>query len=253
MGHASSLDQAIQSLFHFERLLSDQPVLQRLDAELNTVIRVLPLPRESSVVRRLWAGLFMTGLFRLARRFDLSAPTQMNFDFPAPPYAAEYLRIFGPCVRFDEPHTDFVVDKEMLAVPAPNGDPELFRAMREIAERRITRLTNNLSYATRVRDFISKHGPPCGIEMKTVAAGLGLSVRSLRRRLAEEGHTYNAIAKKTLASIAKERLGCKRYTIQEVAYEMGFADATGFHHAFSTTAAKALDGSDSTCVPSGAF
>jgi AraC-like DNA-binding protein len=68
--------------------------------------------------------------------------------------------------------------------------------------------------------------------MSRVARTLGLSRRSLRRRLVSEGSSYKTIVKEALAIVAKHYLREKRLTIQETAYEMGFADTSTFHRAF---------------------
>jgi AraC-like DNA-binding protein len=68
--------------------------------------------------------------------------------------------------------------------------------------------------------------------MEQVAHALGLSVRSLRRRLADEGQSYAAIANEALTIVAKHLLRDRQRTIQETAYEMGFADTSSFHRAF---------------------
>jgi AraC-like DNA-binding protein len=233
VAHASCLGQALESLLHYEHLLSDDPILQRSDGEHSTTIRVLPLAGQSPLVRRFWAELFMAALFRLVRRFDYRAqPDSMTFEFPAPPYYPEYTRIFGSSVSFEQRHTEIVIDRALLTAPAPERDDELYKAMREIAERRSMRLAHNTLYAIRVRQFLLQQAQPYRVEMQTVASGLDLSVRSLRRRLAIEGRSYSAIVNETLATIAKALLTNARYTIQEIAYELGFSDATAFHHAF---------------------
>ncbi|MFM2416817.1 MAG: hypothetical protein RL385_1540, partial [Pseudomonadota bacterium] len=61
---------------------------------------------------------------------------------------------------------------------------------------------------------------------------LGLSARSLRRRLSEEGLTYSAVTEEALSIVAKRLLRVGRLSIQEAAFEMGFSDTTTFHRAF---------------------
>ena len=68
--------------------------------------------------------------------------------------------------------------------------------------------------------------------MNAAARALGLSVRSLRRRLAEEGRAYHDIASDALAAVAKQFLEDGQHTIQETAYEMGFSAPSTFHRAF---------------------
>ena len=233
IAHASCLGHALESLFQYQGLLSDDPILQRLEGEQTASLRVLPLAEQTLTVRRLWAELLMSSLFRLLRRFEPGAqPERVSFEFAAPPYSYEYMRIFGSGVRFEQLYTEIVIDRALLAAQAPERDEELHKAVQELAERQVMRLTHSTPYATRVSQFLSQHARPYQIEMQTVANALGLSVRSLRRRLAIEGHSYNKVVSETLAAIAKRLLSNRRYTIQEVAYEMGFTDTTAFHHAF---------------------
>ena len=69
-------------------------------------------------------------------------------------------------------------------------------------------------------------------DMTSVARALGMSVRSLHRRLAAEGKSYNDVANEALALFAKQALCSPQRSIQETAHEMGFSDARSFHRAF---------------------
>jgi AraC-like DNA-binding protein len=68
--------------------------------------------------------------------------------------------------------------------------------------------------------------------MPMVASALGVSERSLRRHLTEEGKPYPRLVNEALAVLAKSHLLDERRTIAETALELGFADNTAFHRAF---------------------
>jgi AraC-like DNA-binding protein len=59
-----------------------------------------------------------------------------------------------------------------------------------------------------------------------------MSVRSLRRRLADEGASYKVLFDEALAVAAMRMLGDSRRTIQDIALAMGFSDPSAFHRAF---------------------
>jgi len=68
--------------------------------------------------------------------------------------------------------------------------------------------------------------------MFTVARALSISTRTLRRRLAAEGTSYDAVAHATLAHRARTLLAVERRTIRETALALGYSDASAFHRAF---------------------
>ena len=84
----------------------------------------------------------------------------------------------------------------------------------------------------RARDFLVREGWPHKTDMQSVARALDLSVRSLRRRLDEEGRSYGEVLNEALAIVAKDLLRDPRRTVPEIAYAMGFSDASAFYRAF---------------------
>jgi AraC-like DNA-binding protein len=78
--------------------------------------------------------------------------------------------------------------------------------------------------------FIAR--PPLGgaPDMKAVARDLGMSERSLRRRLTEEGVSFKSVLNDAFGTAATWLL--TKQTIQETAHAMGFSDPTAFHRAF---------------------
>ena len=74
---------------------------------------------------------------------------------------------------------------------------------------------------------------PAGAPMPEVAAGLGLSERSLRRRLAAEGIGYRELLDEVRDSVARELLGGRAtIPVGDLAVRLGYADATSFIVAF---------------------
>jgi AraC-like DNA-binding protein len=87
-------------------------------------------------------------------------------------------------------------------------------------------------YAMRVRELLVEKAWPDRMDMKSVAKAMEISERSLRRRLAAEGRSYDDISSEALAIVARHFLRDPRRTIGEIAYEMGFSDTSAFHRAF---------------------
>jgi AraC-like DNA-binding protein len=233
IGYAATLRQSFESLTQFQRLLADETSYELIESKDHVIVRSVGVPAEGLRVRRFTEEMLVTGMFRLIRSFSVRArPELVSFAYAAPPYHCEYARMFEGAERFEQPFTGIVFDRELMNSTSLHKDDDVHGALRSIAERRVLRLTQQTSYAVRVREHLVQQGPACKAVMASVACSLGLSVRSLRRRLAAEGRTYDSIVNDALASIAKHLLRDKQHTVQEVAYEMRFSDTAAFHRAF---------------------
>jgi AraC-like DNA-binding protein len=65
-----------------------------------------------------------------------------------------------------------------------------------------------------------------------VARELGMSERSLQRRLGELGYTYNALADEVREATARLYLEQPDMALAEIGYLLGFADQSTFNRAF---------------------
>ena len=233
VSHARTLRQAFESLQHFHPLLVDHATFQLQERGNKVMVMTALAPGESPRIQRFLAEMKMVGFFRLLRMFNPHArPDRASFAYPAPSYRADYRRILEGTECFDQRVTALEFDRALMGSVSPHSDEDVHNALRSIAERRILRLTQRTPFALRVRDLMVQCPPGERLEMKNIARSLGLSVRSLRRRLSAEGQTYNAVANDALAIVAKDLVRQPRRTIQETAFEMGFSDASAFNRAF---------------------
>ena len=232
MAHAASLRDAFELLTKYYPLLTDERRFDLLEEGAHVVVRFAGRPGETPVMRRFTAEMFTAGLLRVIRSFATAArPERVCFNYPEPGYRAEYTRVFDGAEHFDQPFTGIVFDRAWMSAASLHKDEDVEGALRSIAEQRVLRLTQQAPFKLRVRELLLKQ-PAHGADMDAVAQRLGLSVRSLRRKLAAEGESYEAIANEARATIAKQLLRDRGLSIQDAAFEMGFADANSFHRAF---------------------
>jgi AraC-like DNA-binding protein len=233
IAHSATLRQAFESLRRFHRLLSDQPSFGISEHGDKVTVQCFHQPGASLRVQRFASEMMLMGVARLIRSFSAQARVDaVSFEYPMPDYHSEYTRLFGLAACFEQPFTGIVFDRALMNMMSPNRDEDVHDALRAIAERRIRRLTQLTPFTSRVRDLLVEQARTEQPDMNGVARALGLSRRSLRRRLVAEGSSYKAIVKEALAIVAKQYLRERGLTIQETAYEMGFADTSTFHRAF---------------------
>jgi AraC-like DNA-binding protein len=234
ISHSPNLRTGFETLFAYQRLMTDEMSYELVEEGEHVSFQLSSVPTLAPRLRRFIVEMEAVGIYRLMRTFGANVgPERVRFAYAAPDYHSEYLRIFQgvECV-FDQPHSSLIFSRALMNNVPPNKDDEVRSALQSIASRRVLRLTKSTPYAVRSREEIVKLGPRVRSDMGQVARALGMSVRSLRRRLEAEGASFNAIVNEAAAMIAKDLLEIKQKTIQETAFEMGFADAAGFHRAF---------------------
>lgn len=235
VAHAATLRQAFAALDQFHGVLTDQQSYQLEERDGEVTVRCVVVLGESARLRRFSSEMVLGGWFRLIRSFNTHARLQrLCFAFPAPAYREEYTRVFGHEGHFEQEFSGIVFQSSLMDAPAPHNDNDVLQALQAVAERRLMRIKQRKSHAAQVRETLLQERWPQRADMGSVARALGISERSLRRRLAAEGTSYGEVVNQALAMVAKRALLDRRVTIQETAYRMGFSDASTFHRAFKS-------------------
>lgn len=230
---SANLAEALGHLEQFHWLLCDEVNFRVQEQEGLVIVQTIKVTGASARVQRLVAEMIAVGLTRLVRAFRSNAPIErVSFDYPAPAYVSEYTRIFGARVRFEQPYCGLAFERALLAATSPFVDAEFHRNLRNFTERRIGELNQQASYHSRVRALLIQAGSQRSVNMQTVARGLGICDRTLRRRLSAEGTSYDAVASDAWMTIAKAQLLDPQRTIKETAADLGFGDRRAFHRAF---------------------
>lgn len=123
-----------------------------------------------------------------------------------------------------------VVDAHAVDRPMPTASPEasavLLRECADLLEHRRSRS----GLGSRVRDALLASAGT-GPTQPQIAREMGMSVRTLRRRLEEEGTSYRAVVAETYGGVAEELLRAG-LPVERVARRLGYADASSFTVAF---------------------
>ncbi|MGH1347736.1 MAG: helix-turn-helix domain-containing protein [Nannocystales bacterium] len=110
------------------------------------------------------------------------------------------------------------------------------RAMWDIFEpelrKRLSDLESDATFAERTRVVLMEALPSGQVGMDNVARRLAVSSRTLQRRLKDEGTTFKAVVDTTRESLARHYLHRTELSATEIAFLLGFDEATSFFRAF---------------------
>jgi AraC-like DNA-binding protein len=228
---AVSMRGAVELVERYHRLYSDDLPL-RIEERDSTLVIKLVFANGSTRCHRFGAEIAVSGCFRMLEYFVPGArPHLVAFDYRAPPYRSEYTRVFAGTERFQQPFTGLIIDRALVDAHQGSRDEELHTLMRAQAAKRLAQLEQSASYADKVHELVTATDGRAS-DMISVARGLGIEPRSLRRRLAEESVTFRPVVNHALASVAMRLLVDERKSVQQTSYEMSFSNVSSFCRAF---------------------
>jgi AraC-like DNA-binding protein len=156
---------------------------------------------------------------------------RIAFRYPAPADNEPYEEIFGTRPEFGARHNVAAIDAAVLDLPLPQASPYAAQLSQQQCRELLDRRRVRLGVAGRVRHELLRE-PRRMPSQDQVASALHVSVRTLRRQLADEGTTFRALVEETRQLLAEELLGTGRLTVEEIADRVGYAEASSFVHAF---------------------
>jgi len=153
-------------------------------------------------------------------------------EFPAPAYRDKYADYF-PCeIHFDAERNAIVLHDWALKQPLSSACASTYNALRQLADRELERVRLGLSFREITERAI---GPLLNGQTPTlrqVAQRLNMAPWTVRRRLVDEGTTFQQVLNDTRRDLAVSYVKDTALTLGEIAYLLGFGSATAFQRAF---------------------
>jgi AraC-like DNA-binding protein len=160
------------------------------------------------------------------------APIEVRFAHEAPEDVSEHLRIFGAPVLFGYSTNAFVIEREFLERQIPAADRRLYRIMKRYLEQVLAEMPPEDGLLASVRRGIAesmREGEP---NLARVAKKMAMSPRTLQRQLKERDMEFKKLVENTRRQFALNYLKNRRNTLTEIAFLLGYSDASAFTRAF---------------------
>lgn len=165
-------------------------------------------------------------------------PLAVFAKHPAPQSVAGHEAHFGCPVHFDADRDAVLVSAEALAAPNKLGDASISQFFDTHLEAEVSKFEDDHLLHRRVQSCVSRalsEGVPT---ISGVARQLGMSGRTLQRRLAEDGLSYQSLVDASRRQLAERLLRQTDYSLAEVAFMTGFAEQSSFTRAFKRWAGQ---------------
>lgn len=160
------------------------------------------------------------------------APTRTALMRDRPQDEGSFHQFFRCEVIYGAPGYELQFRSSDLDAILPDANEELARSIDRLGDDYLARLELG-SVATRLRTLLARELPSGARPHDHYAGILGLSGRSLQRKLSAEGTSFNQVLNETRCELAKSYLGSEhRQSLTEIAFLLGFSDTSSFSRAF---------------------
>ncbi len=225
---ATALDAALGFLSLMLADLPAQLVRQHGLAEIVIDDSALP-PRRAFTYFTYWMIVHGVACWLAGRRIPILA---VELRGPAPEYCDDYRVMFSHNLRFERPRTRIIFAADCLDLPMRRTPQELQRFLNRAPANILVKYRDPDSLATRIRQQLREQPPHAWPEADDMARHWHLSAPTLRRRLAEEGHTWQRLKDSVRRELAIAWLADAQPSFETIAAQLGFADASSFYKAF---------------------
>ncbi|ARB46617.1 AraC family transcriptional regulator [Alloalcanivorax xenomutans] len=228
VSHCGTLGEALARLERYHRLVYDvNPARVATVGDSLEVRWGVERGRPGALVDETGVAAVVQFIRNLVGR-DLPVEA-VHFVNPEPADLAPYRAFFGAEVRFDCARTVLRIPLTYLALPLGAPDPGLV----DILDRQAQSLLERQPRAGSPYDAhlvrLMREGRPT---LEALAERYHVSARTMQRRLAEQGETFQAVLQRVRYQLAREYLADGRLELTEVAALLGYSEHSAFTRAF---------------------
>jgi AraC-like DNA-binding protein len=145
----------------------------------------------------------------------------------------EIEKLLGCAVKTRADVDEIIFSRESGEYPIATADPHLNQLCVRFCEETLARLGKKTSpLKVKVENAIAALLPHGEMHVNAVAAQLGMSTRTLTRKLASEGHSFTKILEGLRRALARRYLTESDMPISEIAWLLGYSEVANFTHAF---------------------
>lgn len=232
MRGASSLSASLFRFTSFWNLLLDDFSLQ-LEQE-NDSLRIKLLARGAAQPQRFGHMLLLKlvhGIASWLTGHELSL-NGVSFGFARPEFAEDYAILFPAPVQFNQQNSSISFDRQLGDLRVSRSDSEMQEFLQRAPRDWIFTSHREHVLPLRVREQILL-ATRMNYHLADAAKALNLTPRTLIRRLATEGTSFQTIKDGLRRDIAIRDLSLDTKSIEAISQDIGFASAANFYRAFN--------------------
>jgi AraC-like DNA-binding protein len=155
-----------------------------------------------------------------------------EFSYAEPAHSAEYRLMHCANLSFNRPNTVIAFEASYLDLPVVQNERSIKEFLRTAPESILLKYKNSSSLTARVRRRLRQFLPDALPDFEGLSDELNMTPATMRRRLHEEGESYQSIKDQLRRDLAIGYLSHSSRSVMDIALELGFSERSAFHRAF---------------------
>lgn len=191
----------------------------------------VPADVDVSLLVEAQASQLIAGMRRILPR--QISPLSVHFEHHRGDHVNAFERVFGCPVHFGARRNRMVLRPEDLGLPIVTSDGKLHKILERHCELVLAKTPRNIDdIIIRVERAIADRLPAGQANVDVVSRDLGMSARTLARRLGDVGTTFQSTLSNLRCALAERYLKDRSISQTQIAYLLGYSDVSSFASAF---------------------
>jgi AraC-like DNA-binding protein len=239
MASSRTLGDGLRRIARYSRITNESVVVGYREGNRLTIsLSYSGVPRHSD---RHQIEFCMFGLLRICRMLTGQnlVPQYFCIFHHRSVVTSEMTRFVGTKVEFGADSDEFALDLDARELPLIHSDSYLNDLLLKYCEAALANKRGDRSHLrTRVENAISTMLPHGRVLAEDVARSLGMSERTLARKLSDEGLNFTETLQQLRRDLAVRYLDDRKLHVSKIAWLLGFHEVSAFTHAFKRWTGK---------------
>jgi len=158
-------------------------------------------------------------------------PLKVSLCHSDPGCSDQFTELFAAPVLFSQQRYALHIDPAVAHESLSTANPELVRVNDQIVTDYLANLDRD-DVIMRVRSKLIERLPNGRVDEGDIAASINLSQRSLQRKLQQQGVSFTGLLDSSRRELGLQYVRDSQYSLNEVAYLLGFSEPGNFSRAF---------------------
>lgn len=238
MQNSETLNKAFENATYYSRLISDalESSLVVTDHSYSVIFEENPnWGVHQSHAKRQILDLTLLSCLKsiIAYTKRKYYPVMIRFHTEKPKNLKEYYRLFNCSLKFNQPKTEIIFEKQIFDKHSKNIPLGLLENLKDKIATEIGSLGTENELIYQLKKSILEHKPQ-RISLAEAAKQLNLSGRTLQRKLKSLNTNFKEIEYELQLRLSKTYLEEKKKSIDEISYLLGFSESSAFIRFFKS-------------------